>query len=85
LLRQVNDIGAAWFPGGPSRDGLECVLPLTPHERNPTAARNVRAAILHSLQTLLLFREWAGGKRVDQAAEEIVTLTIPASRARARA
>jgi toxin ParE1/3/4 len=65
------------------------------HERNPTAARNVRAAILHSLQNLVLFpevgrRQTVEGVRklvtrkypylvyytIDQAAEEIVILTI---------
>jgi toxin ParE1/3/4 len=64
-------------------------------ERNPAAARNVRAAILHSLQKLVLFpevgrRQTAEGVRklvtrkypylvyytIDQAAEEIVILTI---------
>jgi plasmid stabilization system protein ParE len=65
------------------------------HANNPAAAQNVRAAILHSLQNLVLFsevgqRQAVEGVRklvtrkypylvyytVDQAAEEIVILTL---------
>jgi plasmid stabilization system protein ParE len=63
--------------------------------RNPRAARQVRAAILHSLQNLVLFPQVGRAQaaegvrklvtrkypylvyyRVDEAAEEIIILTI---------
>ena len=42
------------------------------HARSPTAARNVRAAILQSLQNLLLFPE-VGRPQTVEAARELVT------------
>jgi toxin ParE1/3/4 len=72
--------------------------------RNPSAAQQVRAAILHSLQNLVLFPKVGRAQalegvrklvtrkypylvycRVDEAAEEIIILTHPASCARAEA
>jgi toxin ParE1/3/4 len=65
------------------------------HARNPGAARRVRAAILDSLQTLILFPQVGRAQavegvrklvirkypyliyyRVDEAAQEIIILTI---------
>jgi toxin ParE1/3/4 len=44
--------------------------------RNPVAAQNVRAAILHSLQNLVLFPE-AGRRQIVQGVRKFVTRKYP--------
>jgi toxin ParE1/3/4 len=46
------------------------------HERNPAVAQNVRAAILHSLQSLVLFPE-AGRRQTIEGARKLVTRKYP--------
>jgi toxin ParE1/3/4 len=42
------------------------------HQHNPAAARNVRAAILHSLQNLVLFPE-VGRRQTVEGVRKLVT------------
>jgi toxin ParE1/3/4 len=46
------------------------------HERNPAVAQNVRAAILHSLQSLVLFPE-AGRRQTIEGVRKFVTRKYP--------
>jgi len=46
------------------------------HERNPAVAQNVRTAILHSLQNLVLFPE-AGRRQAIQGVRKFVTRKYP--------
>ncbi len=46
------------------------------HERNPAVAQNVRAAILHSLQNLLLFPK-AGRRQTIEGVRKFVTRQYP--------
>jgi toxin ParE1/3/4 len=46
------------------------------HERNPAVAQNVRAAILHSLQSLVLFPE-AGRRQTIEGLRKFVTRKYP--------
>lgn len=46
------------------------------HERNPAVAQNVRAAILHSLQSLVLFPE-AGRRQAIEGVRKLVTRKYP--------
>ncbi|MBV9634440.1 MAG: type II toxin-antitoxin system RelE/ParE family toxin [Methylobacteriaceae bacterium] len=46
------------------------------HERNPTAARRMRASIYQSLQNLVLF-PYAGRRQATESIRKIVTLRYP--------
>jgi toxin ParE1/3/4 len=46
------------------------------HAHNPAAARKVRAAILHSLQNLVLFPE-VGRRQTVEGVRKLVTRTYP--------